>query len=99
MMWILLPLRNLFRNFRRTVAILFTIALGTGALFSFDGFIHGVLSELKDSTIHANYGYGQIFTKGYRDTVFEDPKKHWISNGGELQDFLYRFDGEENAFH
>lgn len=97
-MWILLPLRNLFRNFRRTIAILFTIALGTGALFSFDGFIHGVLTELKDSTIHSNYGYGQIYTKGYRDTVYEDPTKHWISNGQEIQEHILNVDGVENTF-
>ncbi len=97
-MWILLPLRNLLRNFRRTAAILITIALGTGALFAFDGFIHGVLTELRDSTIHSNYGNGQIYTKGYRDTVFEDPTKHWIGNGAELQQFLTDVNGVENFF-
>ena len=73
--------RNLFRNFRRTIAVLCTVGLGAGALFSFDGFINGVLGEYRDSTIHAHYGYGQINTVGYLDTVFEKPTDHWIENG------------------
>lgn len=97
-MWLILALRNLFRNGRRTIAILFTVALGTGALFSFDGFINGVLKELRYDTIHSSYGFGQINTKGYRDTVFEDPTKHWISNQGQVQEFLSRLDGVENVF-
>lgn len=93
-----LALRNLFRNFRRTIAIVFTVALGTGALFSFDGFINGVLNELRYSTIHANYGYGQINTKGYRDSVFEDPTDHWISNAGEIQEYISHLEGVENIY-
>ena len=94
----LLAFRNLFRNFRRTLAALFTIAVGAGALFSFDGFIHGVLNEYRDLTIHAHYGYGQINTQGYRATVFEDPTDHWIRNGGQLEDFLLQLDGVEDVF-
>jgi len=97
-MWFFLSLRNLFRNFRRTIAILFTIALGTGALFSFDGFIHGVLKELRYNTIHAHYGFGQIHTNGYRETTFEDPLKHWISNGYEVQQFISELEGVESVF-
>lgn len=97
-MWLILSLRNLFRNVRRTIAILFTVALGTGALFSFDGFINGVLNELRYNTIHASYGFGQINTKGYRETVFEEPTKHWISNGDQVQEFISHLEGVENVF-
>lgn len=97
-MWLILSVRNLFRNFRRTVAILCTIALGTGALFAFDGFIHGVLKELRDTTIHANCGFGQIHTKGYRESVFEEPSKHWISYDRPFEEFLYGLDGVEHVF-
>lgn len=97
-MWFFLSLKNLFRNGRRTIAILFTVALGTGALFSFDGFINGVLTELRYSTIHASYGFGQVNTKGYRDTVFEEPTKHWIYNEDKLQEFISHLDGVEYVF-
>lgn len=97
-MFYYLAFRNLFRNCRRTLAILFTVALGTGALFSFDGFINGVLGELRYSTIHSHYGYGQINTKGYLEGVFEDPTDHWISNGEEIHDFLSHLEGVESTF-
>jgi ABC-type transport system, involved in lipoprotein release, permease component len=97
-MWLSLSVKNLFRNFRRTIAILCTVALGTGALFSFDGFINGVLKELRYTTIHANYGFGQIHTKGYRESVFEEPSKHWISYDNSLREFLYSKEGVEYVF-
>jgi putative ABC transport system permease protein len=93
-----LAFRNLFRNARRTIAILLTVALGTGAIFAFDGFINGVLNELRYETIHSNYGYGQINTKGYRDSVFEDPTEHWISNPDEIEEYLSYLNGVKEIF-
>lgn len=97
-MWLFLAFRNLFRNFRRTIAVLCTVALGAGALLSFDGFINGVLNEYRHTTIHSNYGYGQINTKGYRLTVFEQPTKHWITDGQNLEQFLYNMPEVEKVF-
>lgn len=87
-MMILLSFLNLFRNTRRTAAILLTIALGTGVLFSFKGFIHGVLGNYRESTIHSHYGHGQINTKNYRETVYNKPWEHWITNQAEVDEFL-----------
>lgn len=97
-MWFFLSLRNLFRNFRRTLTIVITVAMGTGALFAFDGFINGVLKELKNDTIHSNYGHGQLNTIGYRDTVYEKPTDHWINNGQNIEEYLYSLDGVEHVF-
>ncbi len=97
-MWILLSLKNLFRNLRRTLAIVFTIALGTGALFSFDGFINGVLTDLKYNTVHSNYGFGQINTKGYRESVFEEPIKQWIADNDQICAFTSQIKGVEHLF-
>ena len=77
---LILAWRNLFRNIRRTIAVLCTVGIGAGALFAFAGFISGVLKEYRLSTIHSHDGYGQITTVGYRETVFEHPTKHWIDN-------------------
>lgn len=86
---IFLSFMNLFRNYRRTLAILLTVALGTGVLFSFKGFIHGVLNQYKDSTIHAHYGHGQINTKHYRESVYAEPWKYWIQDGKKLESYLW----------
>lgn len=87
-MWLFVAFRNLFRNPRRTMAILLTVGIGAGALFAFAGFIHGIFNEYRESTIHSHDGYGQIHIKGYRDTVFEDPIKHWIADWPRLALFL-----------
>ncbi len=87
-MWLLIAFRNLFRNIRRTIAVVLTVAIGSGALFAFAGFIEGIGNDFRETTIHSHYGYGQIHTKGYRDKVFEDPKKHWITDWGYLSLFL-----------
>lgn len=95
---IFLSFMNLFRNYRRTLAILLTVAMGTGVLFSFKGFIHGVLNQYTDRTIHAHYGHGQVNTKNYRETVHAEPWKHWMPNWEEIQDFLSTQDAVEHIF-
>ena len=97
-MWLILALRNLFRNGRRTIAVLFTVALGTGLYFLLMDLSMACSMNCRYDTIHSSYGYGQINTKGYRETVFEDPTKHWISNGEQVQEFLSHLDGVENVF-
>lgn len=97
-MWFFIAYRNLFRNLRRTIAILMTVGIGAGALFSFAGFINGILIEYRESTIHSHYGYGQINTKGYRDTAFENPIKHWIDEWPRLSLFLTDQKGVKEVF-
>lgn len=97
-MMFLLSFMNLFRNKRRTLAILLTIAMGTGVLFSFMGFIHGVLNQYRDSTIHSHYGHGQINTKDYRETVYSEPWSYWLDNGAEIEQFLSKRNDVEHVF-
>ncbi len=95
---IFLSFMNLFRNSRRTLAILLTIALGAGVLFSFKGFIHGVLNQYRDNTVHSHYGHGQLNTKNYRGTVYPEPWKHWMTNRGEIENFLMSQSAVEHIF-
>jgi putative ABC transport system permease protein len=93
-----LSFRNLFRNARRTIAVLLTVALGAGALFSFKGFINGILDDYRENTVHAHYGHGQINTKGYRETVYEKPWKYWIKDFKNINGYLAKKDGVEHIF-
>ncbi len=90
--------RNLFRNLRRTLAIVITIAVGSGALFCFDGFIQGVQKDFRENTIRSHSGNGEFHTKGYLDSAYEDPWKEWISNYDDVADFLYEQPGVEYIF-
>lgn len=64
-----LALRNLPGSVRRTVALILTVAVGTGSLLLFHGFNHGIMNQYRDSTIRARFGHGQIQTKGYGERV------------------------------
>lgn len=97
-MLIKLATRNLFRNPRRTFAVLLTIAMGTGSLFIFHGFNNGIMNQYRDNCIHARYGHGQINTKGYRDKVFVKPWEHWIADWAPLSERLRQIPGVELLF-
>lgn len=72
--------RNLFRNPRRTVASLITVAFGSAGLLLFMGFNNGIMNQYRENVIHGTYGNGQVFTKGYHGKVFEKPWEMWIQN-------------------
>ncbi|MCQ8179759.1 ABC transporter permease [Methylomonas sp. SURF-1] len=97
-MLIKLATRNLFRNPRRTLAVLLTIAMGTGSLFIFHGFNNGIMNQYRDNCIHARYGHGQINTRGYRDQVFAKPWEHWIADWAPLAERLRTITGVELLF-
>jgi putative ABC transport system permease protein len=83
-MVIVSAVRNLSRNPRRTLAILIIVALGVASLFIMHGFNAGIMNQYRANTIHARFGYGEVFTKNYRGQVFEKPWEHWISGYAEL---------------
>jgi putative ABC transport system permease protein len=87
-MLVRLALRNLLRNVRRTVALVVTVAMGTGSLFVFHGFNNGIMNQYRDNTIHARFGHGQIQTAGYGGRVYERPWEHWIEHPQALRDEL-----------
>jgi putative ABC transport system permease protein len=93
-----LALLNLTRNKRRTLAILLTVALGSGSLFIFHGFNFGIMNQYRENTVHSRYGHGQINMKGYRDVVYEKPWEHWISNGPDLLAQLKKVPGVKQLF-
>lgn len=90
--------RNLFRNVRRTIAIFMTIAFGAGALFAFQGFIKGVLTDYSENTIHAHHGNGSLSTKGYRESAHQKPWEHWISDWREIRATLFEDPAVEYVF-
>lgn len=97
-MLIFTAVRNMFRNPRRTLAVVSTVAFGTGSLFIFHGFNTGIMNQYRDVTVHSRYGHGQIMTKGYRDQVFVKPWEHWIDYEQEVGKRLKTVPGVEYVF-
>lgn len=83
-----LAFRNLLRNKRRTMTILLTLMMGTGALFLYHGFNNGIMNQYRENTIRSRYGNGHITTSGYGERVYEKPWEHWIENWTEIESFL-----------
>ena len=55
-----LSLRNVFRNRRRSLFALATIAMGALGLFVFMGFNRGLMNQYRANTIRARWGHGQL---------------------------------------
>ncbi|NCN26602.1 ABC transporter permease [bacterium] len=95
---LIFALRNLLRHRRRTLAVVFTVAFGVGALFIFHGFNTGVMNQYRDNTVRSRYGHAQVNSIGYRDQVFEKPWEHWIEDPDALVAELKTLDGVEQVF-
>lgn len=93
-----MAIRNLWRNPRRTVTVLFTVAMGVGSLFIFHGFNTGIMNQYRDNTVHARYGHGQITTRGYRAQAQAEPWQKWITNWPEIEPVLRGIAGVEHLF-
>ena len=73
-----LSLRNVFRNRRRSLFALATIAMGALGLFVFMGFNRGLMNQYRANTIRARWGHGHLYVQGYRDRAHARPSEHWI---------------------
>lgn len=77
--------QNCWRNPRRAALVILTISLGALGLFLYHGLNNGLLAQYRINTIHAKYGHGQIFRKGFYGKVHEEPWKLWINNYQDIQ--------------
>jgi putative ABC transport system permease protein len=79
-----LSLRNVFRNRRRSLFALATIAMGTMGLFVFMGFNRGIMNQYRDNTIRARWGHGLLYIAGYRGKAHSRPWELWIDNSDNV---------------
>ena len=90
--------RNLYRNKRRTIASLVTIAVGAGGLLTYQGFQNGMMNQYRENLIRVRYAHGQVFTRGYYNQVMEKPWEKWISDHKALEEKLMEIDGITQTF-
>lgn len=94
----LLAWRNLFRNPRRTLASLLTVALGAAGLLIYQGFNTGIMNQYRENTIHGYYGFGQVFPQGYYGKVAEKPWELWIENPSDVEKKILSVPGVTQVF-
>ena len=93
-----LALRNVFRNRRRSLYALATIAMGALGLFTFMGFNHGLMRQYRDNTIRARWGYGQLYVAGYRGKAHTRPWEMWVENPQDVMNTLRNLPGIVDLF-
>jgi len=93
-----LSLRNVFRNRRRSLFALATIAMGALGLFVFMGFNRGLMNQYRANTIRARWGHGQLYVQGYRDRAHARPWEHWIEDPSAVMARLRRLPGVLDLF-
>lgn len=85
---ILLAIRNIFRNKRRTAITFLAIISGMTGIIVFGGFIEFAFFGLRESTIRTQLGHIQIYKKGYSEKGVADPSKYLIDNPGPVEKAL-----------
>lgn len=90
--------RNVARNPRRTITTMIAVALGVWSLLFLAAFNTGALERLREVTIHARHGHGQVARRGYFDEVYEKPHEHWIDKGADVEAKLRAIPGVAATF-
>jgi putative ABC transport system permease protein len=79
-----LALRNLFRQGTRTLLTLFAVVFGVAGLILGGGFVEGVLSQLREGTIHSQLGHLQIAREGYAELGRREPFDFLMEDPGAI---------------
>ncbi len=91
--YIKLGLRNLLKNYRRSVKTMLTIVIGLGACLLAQGFMSHTLWGLRESLINGGLGHFQLYRKGYLEHSNEEPYKYLITNYKAVLQELARIPG------
>ena len=81
---LLLSIRNIFRNTRRTIITILSIVAGFAAMACLGGFIEFSFEGLRESTIRSQIGHLQIYAEGYSEKRVSDPEAVMINNPAPL---------------
>ncbi len=80
-LFLLLALRNVFRNRARTAVALLAIAAGCAALIVNGGVIYNIFRELREDAIHGRHGHIQIYRRGYAENHLREPARYLVPKG------------------
>jgi len=83
-----LAFRNIFRQRSRTAFTLAAIMFGVTSLILSGGFVQDFFIQLREATIHSQFGHLQIYTKGYYENGRKSPFQYMIAEPGKMADDL-----------
>ena len=79
-----LALRNVFRHKSRTALTLAAIVLSVVSLIISSGFVQDFLTQLREATIHSQFGHLQVYRAGYYQFGRRFPFKYIIENPDKI---------------
>lgn len=79
----LVAARNLFRQRRRALLAMLIICGGVVTFVLAGGFIHWLLDNMRESTIHSQLGHIQVIRPGYFKKGLGDPYSYLLPSGTE----------------
>lgn len=97
MAWIIIAVRNLYKNGRRSFFTIVAIMLGYAAVVLFDGYINYMFTSLQESFIYSRgNGHLTVFKKGFLEEGKLNPERYLI-NKNELNTLNNIVAGQENV--
>lgn len=81
---VILALRNIGRNRRRSIVTMLAVALSCGGLALFAGYVSWTFRAVEMQTV-GSYGHIQIYQKGYYENGSGDPASYALGNYEELK--------------
>ncbi|MFW6364961.1 MAG: ABC transporter permease [Spirochaetota bacterium] len=85
---ILISLRNLLRNYKRTSLTLSILVLGVVGMLVYAGYIDFSMWGLREQTIRGGLGHIQVYKKGYSSRGNQSYLKYLMENEKEIQRLL-----------
>ncbi|MEJ5285270.1 MAG: FtsX-like permease family protein [Brevinematales bacterium] len=95
MFYIKLGLRNIIKNFRRSLITMFSIIIGITACLLTQGFFRWNGDSLREYVIRSGIGHYQLYKKGFFAYGNEEPFKFLIENPDEVEKEINKISGVE----
>ena len=92
-----LAMRNIFRYKLRSGFSLTAIAFCVAALIVAGGFVEDIFLQLREATIHSQFGHIQIFKQGFHAGGRRDPYQFMIEKPDKITDRLKNLQGVADA--
>jgi putative ABC transport system permease protein len=87
-----LALRNVFRHKTRTTFTLAAIAFGVVSLVVSGGLVDDFFIQLREATIHSQFGHLQVYKSGYYAMGSRAPYRYMINDPGETMERVRTID-------
>ena len=92
-----LAFRNIFRNKLRNGFSLAVIAFGVAALIVTGGFVEDIFLQLREATIHSQFGHLQIYKEGFQARGRQNPYQYMHAEPQQLVEQLSETSGVSDA--